>query len=114
MRPTSQTTYRFSFGPWNISTGADPFGPAVRQEMEYARKLRAYKELGFDAVKFHGDDIVPADLDWPSTQRGVADVEKIPVLRRPGYGSCGRVRTGSWLRTNWRAPPESCPTCLSG
>ena len=64
-----QTTYRFSFGPWNISTGADPFGPTVRQEMEYARKLRAYKELGFDAVQFHDDDIVPADLDWPSTQK---------------------------------------------
>ena len=78
MRPTStQTTYRFSFGPWNISTGADPFGPTVRQEMEYARKLRAYKELGFDAVQFHDDDIVPADLDWPSTQKGVADVKKI-------------------------------------
>ena len=73
----TQTTYRFSFGPWNISTGADPFGPTVRKEMEYARKLRAYKELGFDAVQFHDDDIVPADLDWPSTQPGVAEVKKI-------------------------------------
>ena len=27
-------TYRFTFGPWNISTGADPFGPAVRKELE--------------------------------------------------------------------------------
>src|SRR5271157_3772619 len=23
------------------------------------------------------------------------------VLRRPGHGSWGRARTGSWLRTNW-------------
>ena len=38
---------------------------------------RAYKELGFDAVQFHDDDIVPADLDWPSTQKGVAEVKKI-------------------------------------
>ena len=22
--------YRFSFGPWNIHEGADPFGPEVR------------------------------------------------------------------------------------
>ncbi len=50
--------YRFSFGPWNISTGADPFGPPVRKEMEFTRKLKAYKELGFDAVQFHDDDIV--------------------------------------------------------
>ncbi len=42
-----------------------------------ARKLKAYKELGFDAVQFHDDDIVPADLDWPSTLKGVAEVKKI-------------------------------------
>ena len=75
--PAARPKYRFSFGPWNISTGADPFGPPVRKEMEYARKLKAYKELGFDAVQFHDDDIVPADLDWPSTLKGVAEVKKI-------------------------------------
>ena len=71
------TSYRFSFGPWNISTGADPFGPPVRKELEFARKIKAYKELGFDAVQFHDDDIVPADLDWPATQKGVAEVKKM-------------------------------------
>ena len=25
---TKKTKYRFTFGPWNISTGEDPFGPA--------------------------------------------------------------------------------------
>ena len=74
---TTPTKYRFSFGPWNISTGADPFGPPARKEMEFARKLKAYKELGFDAVQFHDDDIVPADLDWQSTTKGVAEVKKI-------------------------------------
>ncbi len=71
------TTYRFSFGPWNISTGADPFGPPSRAEVAYGRKLKAYKELGFDAVQFHDDDIVPADLDWQATLKGVAEVKKI-------------------------------------
>jgi len=70
----SPTKYRFSFGPWNISTGSDPFGPPARKEMEFARKIKAYKKLGFDAVQFHDDDIVPADLDWPSTLKGVAAV----------------------------------------
>ena len=28
--------YRFSFGPWNIHEGADPFGPPVRP----ARRFR--------------------------------------------------------------------------
>jgi xylose isomerase len=78
MATTASTQrYRFSFGPWNISTGADPFGPASRREVEYGRKLKAYKELGFDAVQFHDDDIVPADLDWPATLKGIADVKKV-------------------------------------
>ncbi len=51
--------YRFSFGPWNIHEGADPFGPAVRPSIEFAKKLGAYKKLGFDAVQFHDDDAVP-------------------------------------------------------
>jgi len=26
--------FRFTFGPWNIHEGADPFGPMVRQSIE--------------------------------------------------------------------------------
>ena len=51
--------FRFSFGPWNIHEGADPFGPTVRKPIEFAKKLKKYKELGFDAVQFHDDDAVP-------------------------------------------------------
>ncbi len=31
--------YRFSFGPWNIHEGADPFGPTVRPAIEFAKKF---------------------------------------------------------------------------
>jgi xylose isomerase len=51
--------YRFSFGPWNIHEGADPFGPPVRPSRSFDDKLTVYKELGFDAVQFHDDDAVP-------------------------------------------------------
>ena len=51
--------YRFSFGPWNIHSGADPFGPPVRASRTFDDKLPVYKELGFDAVQFHDDDAVP-------------------------------------------------------
>jgi len=51
--------FRFSFGPWNIHEGADPFGPAVRETIEFAEKLTMYKQLGFEAVQFHDDDAVP-------------------------------------------------------
>lgn len=51
--------YRFSFGPWNIHEGADPFGPPVRPSRTFDDKLTVYRELGFDAVQFHDDDAVP-------------------------------------------------------
>jgi xylose isomerase len=69
--------YRFTFGPWNISAGADPFGPPVRKEVAFAAKIREYKKLGFDGVQFHDDDVVEADLDPSSTERGAAKVRKL-------------------------------------
>ena len=51
--------YRFSFGPWNVHEGADPFGPPVRKGIKFAKKLKMYKKLGFDGVQFHDDDAVP-------------------------------------------------------
>jgi xylose isomerase len=53
------TDYRFSFGPWNIHEGADPFGPTVRPTLAFAQKLGMYKQLGFAGVQFHDDDAVP-------------------------------------------------------
>ncbi|MEX0653884.1 MAG: TIM barrel protein [Phycisphaeraceae bacterium] len=51
--------YRFSFGPWNLSDGADVFGPAVRPPIALAETLKVYKDLGFDALMLHDDDAVP-------------------------------------------------------
>jgi xylose isomerase len=51
--------YVFSFGPWNIHEGADPFGPTVRESIAFNKKLKQYKKLGFDGVQFHDDDAVP-------------------------------------------------------
>ncbi|MBI2437490.1 MAG: TIM barrel protein [Lentisphaerae bacterium] len=51
--------FRFSFGPWNIHSGADPFGPSVRRSISFNRKLAFYRKLGFTGVQFHDDDAVP-------------------------------------------------------
>ncbi len=51
--------FRFTFGPWNIHEGADPFGPAVRKSKTFREKLSLYKSLGFDGVQLHDDDAVP-------------------------------------------------------
>ncbi len=51
--------FKFTFGPWNIHEGADPFGPTVRKTVGFGKKLKMYKNLGFDGVQFHDDDAVP-------------------------------------------------------
>jgi xylose isomerase len=64
--------YRFSFGPWNISEGADPFGPPVRKPVAFAKKLRVYRKLGFTGMQFHDDDAVP----------GLDNLSHAAVIRR--------------------------------
>jgi xylose isomerase len=60
--------FKFTFGPWNIHEGADPFGPKVRESIEFREKLSMYKKLGFDGVQFHDDDAVPDMNDLTSQQ----------------------------------------------
>ena len=73
-----KTRYRFSFGPWNISEGSDPFGPTVRRTRPFSAKLKLYKKLGFDGVQFHDDDAVP-NVDRFSS---AAALRKVRVLKR--------------------------------
>jgi len=60
--------FRFTFGPWNIHEGADPFGPAVRESVAFNEKLKLYKKLGFDGVQFHDDDAVPGMNDMSTAE----------------------------------------------
>ncbi len=65
---TQPTNYRFSFGPWNISEGADPFGPMVRSPHSLVEKLDWYEPLGFEGVQFHDDDAVENINDYKPQQ----------------------------------------------
>ena len=60
--------YQFCFGPWNISEGADPYGPPTRPAQTFDWKLDQLKKLGYDAMMFHDDDAVP-DIDGKSDQQ---------------------------------------------
>lgn len=60
--------FRFTFGPWNIHEGGDPFGPSVRKSIDFSNKLERYKKLGFDGVQFHDDDAVPEMNDLTPQQ----------------------------------------------
>lgn len=52
-------SFQFSVGPWNVSAGADVYGPATRKEIPLEEKIKKFAELGFSAVQFHDDDAVP-------------------------------------------------------
>ena len=56
--------FKFSVGPWNVHSGADSYGPAVRDEIPFEEKIRKFKEMGFDAIQFHDDDAVPNINDY--------------------------------------------------
>jgi xylose isomerase len=71
--------FKFTFGPWNIHEGADPFGPAVRRSVKFSNKLTLYKKLGFDGVQFHDDDAVPDmnDLTPQQIVNSAKDLKKV-------------------------------------
>lgn len=60
--------FRFSFGPWNLHSGQDPFGPEVRDAFTWQEKLAMYNQMGFEGVQFHDDDAVP-DLNGLSASQ---------------------------------------------
>ncbi|HTI68760.1 MAG TPA: TIM barrel protein [Candidatus Limnocylindria bacterium] len=72
----STVDYRFSFGPWNISEGGDPFGTDAREAFPHEKKFALYRSLGFEGVQFHDDDVVPGidDLSPDQMLRKAAEV----------------------------------------
>ena len=69
-------TFKFTFGPWNIHEGSDPFGPDVRKSIEFSKKLTLYKKLGFDGVQFHDDDAVP-DMNDLAPQQIISKANEV-------------------------------------
>ena len=73
---STPTQYRFSFGPWNISEGSDPFGPNVRDAFPHEEKFALYRPLGFEGVQFHDDDVLPGldELTAPHALKKAGEV----------------------------------------
>ncbi len=71
--------YRFSFGPWNISEGGDPFGPDVRAAFPHEEKFALYRPLGFEGVQFHDDDVVPG-MDGLSPEQVLKKASEVKTM----------------------------------
>jgi xylose isomerase len=71
--------FKFTFGPWNIHEGADPFGPMVRKGIEFSIKLGLYKKLGFDGVQLHDDDAVP-EMNNLSPQQIISKAKELKKI----------------------------------
>jgi hypothetical protein len=54
--------HRFTFGLWTVGNpGRDPFGTAVRAELDPVDTVHHLSELGAYGVSFHDNDLVPYD-----------------------------------------------------
>ena len=86
---STPVTYRFSFGPWNISEGGDPFGGDVRKVFPHEEKFALYRPLGFEGVQFHDDDVVPGmdDLKPDQIQKKATEV-KVAGAPTPEAAAC--------------------------
>lgn len=68
--------FKFSVGPWNVSEGADVYGPNVRDSFTLDEKIKKFAELGFDAVQFHDDDAVP-NINDLSEEEIIAEAKRV-------------------------------------
>ena len=71
--------FQFSAGPWNIHTGADVFGPSVRESISFEKKIKKFKEIGLDYVQFHDDDVVP-NLNELSDEQIISEAKKVRAI----------------------------------
>ncbi len=71
--------FKFSVGPWNVHTGADSYGPETRREIPLEEKIKRFAQMGFAAVQFHDDDVVPGINEY--TQEEIkAEAAKVKAL----------------------------------
>ena len=71
--------FKFSVGPWNVHTGADSYGPETRKAIDLETKFAKFRELGFDAVQFHDDDVVP-NMNNLTVEEIKAEARKVKAL----------------------------------
>lgn len=71
--------FKFSVGPWNVHTGADSYGPETRKAIDLETKFARFRELGFDAVQFHDDDVVP-NMNDLTVEQIKAEARKVKAL----------------------------------
>ena len=108
------TNYRFSVGPWNISEGADPFGPEVRAPYSLAEKLDWYRPLGFEGVQFHvnGADVGSEDTQAPYATtidtRSLSDgAHTVTAVARDAAGNIGTSPAVTMNVDNTIAPQDT-------
>ena len=71
--------FKFTVGPWNVHTGADSYGPETRKAIDLETKFKKFAEIGFSAVQFHDDDVVP-NMNNLSVEEIKAEARKVKAM----------------------------------
>jgi hypothetical protein len=93
------STYRYCFGPWNLSEGQDPYGPPVRPPQTFGWKLQQLKDAGFDAMMFHDDDVVP-DIDTKSEIQILKEAREMAKRLKDSGVAAEMVAPRLWFSPN--------------
>ena len=84
--------FKYSVGPWNVHEGADAYGPATRETIPFEEKLKKFKEIGFDAIQFHDDDVVPNINNYTDAEIEFRVKRTIPIWSEYVNESCNVVQ----------------------
>lgn len=71
--------FKYSVGPWNVHEGADAYGPATRETIPFEEKIKAFSEIGFEAIQFHDDDVVP-NMNNMTEEEIICEAKKVKEL----------------------------------
>lgn len=93
-------TYKFCFGPWNLSEGRDPCGSPTGPAPSFDWKPDELKTLGFDAMMFHDD--VP-DIDKKTNAQVRKEARELKAKLDDG-GIVAFTGGGARSRTSFREP----------
>jgi len=111
--------FRFSFGPWNIHEGMDPFGPKVRTPFSFIEKLDFAVEAGFKGIQFHDDDAVDVELTLAEQDKALKELKKMLDDRgleaefvAPRLWEDPRTIDGGWTSNNPDARKYAYERCI--
>lgn len=100
--------FKYSVGPWNVADGTDVYGPSTRKQISLEDKIQKFAELGFSAVQFHDDDVVP-DISSKSNEQIIEEAKKVKELLDKYHLKAEFVAPRLWFEAEFKDGAYTAP-----